>query len=112
MQFYCNNFLVKLDLMSAEKSCNIIMSNKLLTKPGEVFRFSDFYLQHEFTASLCYLAAGCDCCDGGNDLAGGGPCRRAAARCSVMLGYSGHCTETRDHRTSVHQFGHKIKLHH
>ena len=61
MQFYCNNFLVKLDLMSAEKSCNIIMSNKLLTIPGKVFRFSDFYLQHEFTVSLCYLAAGCGC---------------------------------------------------
>ena len=100
MQFYCNNFLVKLDLMSAEKSCYIIMSNKLLTIPGEVFRFSDFYLQHEFTASLCYLRL---CCDGGNDLAGGGPCRRAAARCSVMLGYSGHCTETRDHSTGVHR---------
>ena len=47
--------------MSAEKSCNIIMSNKLLTIPGEVFRYSDFYLQPEFTASLCYLAAGCGC---------------------------------------------------
>ena len=55
MQFYCNNFLVKLDLMSAEKSCNIIMPNKLLTIPGAVFRFSDFYLQHEFTVNLCYL---------------------------------------------------------
>ena len=73
MQFYCNNFLVKLDLMSAEKSCNIIMPNKLLTIPGAVFRFSDFYLQHEFTVNLCYLLAGL-CWDGGNDLAGGGPC--------------------------------------
>ena len=58
MQFYCYNFFVKLDLMSAEKSCNIIKPNKLLTIPGEV---PDFSLQHEFTVSLCCLAAGCGC---------------------------------------------------